>query len=189
MRGLASLAVLLAACTFAGAGNQPGGDGGGDGDGDGDGDLDAAIDSPALVASVVRQAEGHDELIERNESSWVEASDRAGASGSYMVTTGEGVCDAGDCAELVFELFLEGPATYFAHFRAFAANGGSDSLYWWVDAGDSSVQDFNEFAGQWQYRSTSLGELGPGMHVLHISKRDGIELDYIAVDQNMTPPL
>lgn len=180
--------LALTACSFSGSPGAAGGDTDAASQPP-DAMPDAAPDAmPVLVSALTVEAEDFTENIPRGGTTWTEETSRAGASGSYMVTDEIGVCEAGDCAELTFALPLEGPATYYAHFRAFAAGGGANTHHWWVDDGAPSVQDYDALSAEWQYRTQELGELGPGVHVLHVAKRDGIELDSITIDQNPVDP-
>jgi hypothetical protein len=148
----------------------------------------------------VMEAEHYSSIAPRGDSvSWSFDRARPGYGGRGYLWIPEGESDERPSwdrvCEASYRVLISTPGTYHVAWRHRSPGSGSNSVWTGLDGEDRSedvgfhMKESNDWT--WQRGSGPLGRLAPGVHTVHLRRReDGFQIDrlMVAVDARRLPP-
>jgi hypothetical protein len=99
------------------------------------------------------------------------------------------VATSTDCAELVFNVQVVVPDTYYVHVRMLATGANDNSLYYGLDGTPETVELSPPTNSTWVWQSGASFALAAGPHTLNLWQREsGARADVVALTRSPTPP-
>lgn len=146
------------------------------------------------AGEVVMEAENYDTKVSRSSHDWTASTAKSGYSGtSAMRATPETATEittgyATTSPELIYNIAISTPGTYYVWMRGFKPDGGADSVHVGIDGtAPSSGSNMDQFVyNQWTWvHDTRTVQISTaGLHTFHIWMReDGFYADKIVLRQ------
>ncbi|MBD3242674.1 MAG: hypothetical protein GF331_18935 [Chitinivibrionales bacterium] len=123
--------------------------------------------------TAVIEAEHYSRLEQNGDAVvWQQGSDATAGNGAYMTTPSAGTFPYESSCELSYPIMIEREGEYGIGVRR-VSQSGQNSAAWGVDGKAVSTNDFTGNASTWTWQpSAHTVHLTPGLHVLHLRRRE-----------------